>query len=214
MVFCWSTLLNEEPLSMQKHTAKPLKGSSERKKKLGMLAKGIVLLHDNARPHTAGQPHCFLDSFGREVLDHLPYSSDLAPNYYHPMLTFYLLYSGGILNIPVMEKAENAFSRKYFSGKLKINIEFTKPSLSMVKTKYSGDHDKGRILLFNLTFYLLYSGGILNIPVMEKAENAFSRKYFSGKLKINIEFTKPSLSMVKTKYPGDHDKGRILLFNV
>ena len=42
-------------------------------------AKGIVLHHDNARPDTAGQTRNFLDSFGREVLDHRLYSPDLAP---------------------------------------------------------------------------------------------------------------------------------------
>lgn len=55
-------------------------------KRRGMLTKGIVLLHDNARPHTAGQTRDLLDSFGWEVLDHPPYSPDLAPSDYHLFL--------------------------------------------------------------------------------------------------------------------------------
>ena len=51
-----------------------------------MLTKEIVLLHDNARPHTAGQTRNLLDSFGWEVLDHPQYSPDLAPSDYHPFL--------------------------------------------------------------------------------------------------------------------------------
>ena len=51
-----------------------------------MLTKGIVLLHDNARPHTAGQTRDLLDSFGWEVLDHPSYSPDLAPSNYHLFL--------------------------------------------------------------------------------------------------------------------------------
>lgn len=37
------------------------------------LSSGIVLLHNNARPHTAG-----VEDFGWELSDELPYSSDLA----------------------------------------------------------------------------------------------------------------------------------------
>ncbi|GBO15896.1 hypothetical protein AVEN_145617-1 [Araneus ventricosus] len=41
-------------------------------KRRGMLTEGILLLHDNARPHTAVQTRTILDSFGWEVLDHPP----------------------------------------------------------------------------------------------------------------------------------------------
>ncbi|GBO32761.1 hypothetical protein AVEN_133640-1 [Araneus ventricosus] len=39
-------------------------------KRRGMLTERILLLHDNARPHTAAQTRALLDSFGWEVLDH------------------------------------------------------------------------------------------------------------------------------------------------
>ncbi|GBO29216.1 hypothetical protein AVEN_42414-1 [Araneus ventricosus] len=38
-------------------------------KRRGMLTEGILLLHDNARPHTAAQTLALLDTFGWEVLD-------------------------------------------------------------------------------------------------------------------------------------------------
>uniref|UniRef100_A0A1B6GF22 Tc1-like transposase DDE domain-containing protein n=1 Tax=Cuerna arida TaxID=1464854 RepID=A0A1B6GF22_9HEMI len=44
-------------------------------KRRSMLTKGIVLLRDNARPHTARQTRDLLDSFGWEVFDRPPYKS-------------------------------------------------------------------------------------------------------------------------------------------
>ena len=51
-----------------------------------MLAKGMVILHENARPPIAGQIHNLLDSFGLEVLNRPPYSPGLVPNDYHLFL--------------------------------------------------------------------------------------------------------------------------------
>jgi transposase len=54
-----------------------------------MLTSGIVLLHDNARPHTstAARTRPLLEQINWELFDHPPYSSDLAPNGYH-LFTF------------------------------------------------------------------------------------------------------------------------------
>ncbi|XP_067127515.1 histone-lysine N-methyltransferase SETMAR-like [Centruroides vittatus] len=52
----------------------------------GLLNKGVVLLHDNARPHTANQTQDLITSFGWEQLDHPPYSPDLTPSDYHLFL--------------------------------------------------------------------------------------------------------------------------------
>ncbi|KAJ4445799.1 hypothetical protein ANN_12484, partial [Periplaneta americana] len=52
-------------------------------KRRGMLLRGVVLLHDNAHPHTAASTRELLDQFGWEIFDHPPYSPDLAPSDFH-----------------------------------------------------------------------------------------------------------------------------------
>jgi transposase len=54
-----------------------------RRKQPGFLQRGIVLLHDNARPHTANPTYELLWRYNWEVLDHPPYSPDLAPSDFH-----------------------------------------------------------------------------------------------------------------------------------
>ncbi|KAJ4439329.1 hypothetical protein ANN_07451 [Periplaneta americana] len=51
-----------------------------------MLTDGVVLLHDNARPHTARDTQNLISKFGREQIDHPPYSPDLAPSDFHLFL--------------------------------------------------------------------------------------------------------------------------------
>lgn len=51
-----------------------------------MLSKEILLLYDNAQPHTASRTQDLIASFGWEQLQHLPYSPDLAPSDYHLFL--------------------------------------------------------------------------------------------------------------------------------
>lgn len=48
-----------------------------------MLTRGVSLLHDNARPHTARVTHDLLVRFGWDVINHPPYSPDLAPSDFH-----------------------------------------------------------------------------------------------------------------------------------
>ena len=48
-----------------------------------MLSSGIVLLHDNARPHTAARTAQLLQQFLWEVFAHPPYSPDLTLSDYH-----------------------------------------------------------------------------------------------------------------------------------
>ncbi|PNF38144.1 hypothetical protein B7P43_G14600 [Cryptotermes secundus] len=52
-------------------------------KRPGFLTKGVLLLHDNARPHTANKTNETLQNFKWEVLEHPPYSHDLGPSYFH-----------------------------------------------------------------------------------------------------------------------------------
>jgi histone-lysine N-methyltransferase SETMAR len=47
-----------------------------------MLTKGVVLLHDNAWPHTAAHTKALLQQFNWEIFEHPPYSPDLAPSNY------------------------------------------------------------------------------------------------------------------------------------
>ena len=52
-------------------------------KRRGLLSKGVVLLHDNGRPHTATHTADMLWKLKFEVMGHPPYSSDFAPSDYH-----------------------------------------------------------------------------------------------------------------------------------
>jgi histone-lysine N-methyltransferase SETMAR len=45
--------------------------------------KGVVIQHDNARPHTSLATRQKLLSLGWDVLPHPPYSPDLAPSDFH-----------------------------------------------------------------------------------------------------------------------------------
>ncbi|KAK8406892.1 hypothetical protein O3P69_007447 [Scylla paramamosain] len=54
-----------------------------RNKRRGLLSEGVLLLHDNARPHTAVHTINILQELHFEVLEHPVYSPDLAPSDYH-----------------------------------------------------------------------------------------------------------------------------------
>lgn len=52
-------------------------------KRRGKLTRGILLLHDNARPHTSYETQTAIRGLGFEVMPHPAYSPDLAPSDYH-----------------------------------------------------------------------------------------------------------------------------------
>ena len=54
-----------------------------RSKRRGLLLKSVVLLHDNARPHTAAHTAETLRKLKFKVMAHPPYSPDLALSDYH-----------------------------------------------------------------------------------------------------------------------------------
>jgi histone-lysine N-methyltransferase SETMAR len=54
-----------------------------RRKRPGLLTAGVILLHDNVRPHMAAVMANHTATFGWERLDHAPYSPDLAPRDFH-----------------------------------------------------------------------------------------------------------------------------------
>jgi histone-lysine N-methyltransferase SETMAR len=72
-------------------TLKKLKDAIRRKRP-GLLSKGVLLLHDNARPHSAKATQELLQQFQWTILQHPAYSPDLAPSDYHlfPALKQYL----------------------------------------------------------------------------------------------------------------------------
>jgi len=55
-------------------------------KRRGMLSRGVCLLHDNARPHSAHITTALLEKFKWDTLDQPPYSPDLAPSHFHLIL--------------------------------------------------------------------------------------------------------------------------------
>ncbi|CAH2100956.1 unnamed protein product [Euphydryas editha] len=61
---------------MLEHKVRP----AIRRKRRGLLSKGVILQHDNAHPHTAQLTRDKLQELGWEVLPHPAYSPDLAPS--------------------------------------------------------------------------------------------------------------------------------------
>jgi len=51
-----------------------------RRKRPDLLKKGVILQHDNAPPHRARQTVEKIEEMGWKLLQHLPYSPDLAPS--------------------------------------------------------------------------------------------------------------------------------------
>jgi histone-lysine N-methyltransferase SETMAR len=54
-----------------------------RRKRPGQLARGILLHHDNARPHTAQATPERIQELQCELLEYPPYSLDFAPCDFH-----------------------------------------------------------------------------------------------------------------------------------
>jgi hypothetical protein len=50
-----------------------------RPERSAMFAAGVLILHDNARPHASGAVSEILEKYGWQVLHHLPYSPDMSP---------------------------------------------------------------------------------------------------------------------------------------
>jgi transposase len=51
---------------------------------MGMLTSSVVLLHNNARLHTAARIRAVLEHFNCELFDQPPDSPDFAPSDHHP----------------------------------------------------------------------------------------------------------------------------------
>jgi histone-lysine N-methyltransferase SETMAR len=54
-----------------------------RRKLAGNLSRGVLLHHDNARPHTARETQERIQEPQWELFEHPPYCPDLAPSEFH-----------------------------------------------------------------------------------------------------------------------------------
>ncbi|UYV72930.1 hypothetical protein LAZ67_10001205, partial [Cordylochernes scorpioides] len=63
-----------------------------KRKRPGLLSRKVLLVHDNARPHTARTTHTLLENFKWEISTHPPYSPELTPSDFHlfPALKLHL----------------------------------------------------------------------------------------------------------------------------
>ena len=66
-------------VALQKNHLRPAIKSKQR----GHLSTGVLLQHDNARPHTARSTDVTIQDLSFEFLPHPPYSPDLAPSDFH-----------------------------------------------------------------------------------------------------------------------------------
>lgn len=64
-------------------SVRQLNGVIHRQKRPQLLEGKPIILHDNARAHTAAHVRRILDDYGWEVLPHPPYSPDLSPPDYN-----------------------------------------------------------------------------------------------------------------------------------
>jgi histone-lysine N-methyltransferase SETMAR len=63
-------------------------------KRRGICSQGVVMLHDNGRPHTAATMQDLIATFGWEQFDHPPYIPDLAPSDLHLFLHLKTFFGG------------------------------------------------------------------------------------------------------------------------
>ncbi|GFV63693.1 histone-lysine N-methyltransferase SETMAR [Trichonephila clavipes] len=89
-------LLRGETVNADRYceTQRKLRRSIQNKKS-GKLSARVVLLHDNARPHSTRRTEDVLTEFGWELFYHLPYSLDLAPSSFHVFLHLKKFLSSG-----------------------------------------------------------------------------------------------------------------------
>ncbi|KAI6653929.1 Histone-lysine N-methyltransferase SETMAR [Oopsacas minuta] len=67
----------DEPVPIKKELRQAIK-----RERRGKLTLGVLLQHDNARPHVSSKTMIAIDDLGFECLPHPPYSPDLAPSDY------------------------------------------------------------------------------------------------------------------------------------
>lgn len=81
-VLYWELMDNKQTIKALTYSAQLQKLDEEIKKKRPNMKK-VILLIDNARPHTANLTRSTIHSLNWELLPHPPYSPDLSPTDYH-----------------------------------------------------------------------------------------------------------------------------------
>ncbi|KAF2366343.1 hypothetical protein FHG87_002905 [Trinorchestia longiramus] len=79
--------------------------------------RGVILHHDNARPHTSRGTKNLIEQFGWEVLIHPPCSPDLTPTDYHLFRSLQNHPSGQMLT----SKEEVEMKQVYFLSQNSMN---------------------------------------------------------------------------------------------
>ena len=79
-----------------------------RSKRRGLLSKGAVLLHNNARPHTAAHTAETLRKLKFGVIAHPPYSPDLAPSDYYMFAPFKEAFKGPSIHLGPRSEGSSA----------------------------------------------------------------------------------------------------------
>jgi histone-lysine N-methyltransferase SETMAR len=75
----WNTVNSAMYADLLKNNLRP----AIKSKRLGLLSTGVLLQHDNARPHTARSIVATIQDLSFECLPHLQYSPDLARSDFH-----------------------------------------------------------------------------------------------------------------------------------
>jgi hypothetical protein len=74
-----------------------------------MLSWDVVMLHDNAHPHTAAQMQDIIVTFGWDQFDHPPYSPDLVPSDFHVFVHLKTLLGGQWFHNNEIKEAVNTW---------------------------------------------------------------------------------------------------------
>jgi len=90
-------------------TLKKLRHAIQNKRR-GMLSWDVVMIHDNARPHTAATMQNLIMTFGWEQFDHHSYSPDLAPSDFHLFLQLKSFLAGWRFHDEVKEAITTCFA--------------------------------------------------------------------------------------------------------
>lgn len=105
--------------------------------------KGVILQHDNARPHCARRTLDKINGLGWEVLPHPPYSPDIAPSDFHLFRSLQHFLCGK--KFENLEDIQNGLS-KYFALK---PIDFYRSGFENLHSRWQKVIDKGGDYVFD-----------------------------------------------------------------